>query len=558
MLLVALMGVTEAWAQNDVIRYTATEKLNIEWADVFDNTVNCLSHEYNSATHVGVVTFRGDITTIRDDAFSGCTSLTSIDLPAGVTSIGEDAFSGCTSLTSIDLPAGVTSIREDAFENCTSLTSIGLPTSLTSIVMRAFINCISLTSIDVPASVVEFGYLPFIGCTSLKSVTINSQQTINKVGYYVDDISGALKGHGWLTDTFGDQVEEIILKGNITEIPAEIFHACQIKTITIPATVQAIGNYAFQRCTQLESITMLPATPPTIKDMTFDEVDKTIPVYVPSSVAAAAYKAADGWKDFTNILSVSPKYAIEDKAEYSSDGYTLVNDLTYTRTFSSTQVGKWQPLFVPLDIEVTEELLGQCDIAMPYMVTIEGSISGGTNEDGGDDVLVLKKLKQGDTAQHGTPYFIRPKAAGNFSLEYADAHLYSKSEVTTLTCSTTLDNYAFVGQYAVGKPADGTTWYAINAAGSLQRGDDSSPDLPAQRWYMTKTSKSGVPAYAPARSMRITTFGEDEFGGTANAIFEVADSHGASPSGIYSLSGVRLAKPHKGLNIINGKKVMIK
>jgi hypothetical protein len=51
----------------------------------------------------------------RRSAFSGCTSLASITLPASVTQIGGYAFSGCTSLASITLPASVTQIGKDAF-----------------------------------------------------------------------------------------------------------------------------------------------------------------------------------------------------------------------------------------------------------------------------------------------------------------------------------------------------------------------------------------------------------------------------------------------------------
>ena len=41
------------------------------------------------------------ITTIRDYAFSSCTSLASVTIPSSVTSIGTTAFSGCTGLTSV-------------------------------------------------------------------------------------------------------------------------------------------------------------------------------------------------------------------------------------------------------------------------------------------------------------------------------------------------------------------------------------------------------------------------------------------------------------------------
>ena len=88
------------------------------------------------------------LTSIGDEVFRGCTSLTSITMPANVTSIGAFAFSSNWCLQSIVIPDGVTSIGMDAFSYC-SLTSITIPASVTSIDEWAFSNCGSLTSVIV-------------------------------------------------------------------------------------------------------------------------------------------------------------------------------------------------------------------------------------------------------------------------------------------------------------------------------------------------------------------------------------------------------------------------
>jgi hypothetical protein len=64
------------------------------------------------------------VTSIGDDAFSFCTSLTSITIPDSVTSIGEEAFYGCTVLQSGIIGNGVTNIGQYAFWDCLSLTGV--------------------------------------------------------------------------------------------------------------------------------------------------------------------------------------------------------------------------------------------------------------------------------------------------------------------------------------------------------------------------------------------------------------------------------------------------
>ena len=82
-----------------------------------------------------------NLTSIPNYAFSGCTFLTSIEIPNSVTSIGTSAFTKCYSLREIEIPDSVTSIGNEAFEFCYSLSSIEIPNGVESIGNDAFYYC---------------------------------------------------------------------------------------------------------------------------------------------------------------------------------------------------------------------------------------------------------------------------------------------------------------------------------------------------------------------------------------------------------------------------------
>lgn len=137
-----------------------------------DEDMNALSTFIKSNSITDVAILADGVTSIGDDAFNSCTSLTSINLPDGVTSIGNNAFNECYNLTSINLPNELTSIGNSAFSQCYNLTSISLPDGMTSIGMATFANCDGLTSINLPKGVTSIEDGAFCGCTSLISISL--------------------------------------------------------------------------------------------------------------------------------------------------------------------------------------------------------------------------------------------------------------------------------------------------------------------------------------------------------------------------------------------------
>ena len=113
------------------------------------------------------------VTSIGENAFFDCKSLTEITLPNSVKRIKMGAFIFCSSLTSITIPNSVTTIEDNAFLCCSKLTSITIGNSVKSIGYCAFENCESLTEITLPNSVKSLGYYIFGNCFSLETISYN-------------------------------------------------------------------------------------------------------------------------------------------------------------------------------------------------------------------------------------------------------------------------------------------------------------------------------------------------------------------------------------------------
>ena len=92
------------------------------------------------------------VTSIVEQAFSGCSALTEVTIPASVTSVGISVFYGCSSLTQATIGDGLTVISQTMFTNCKALEKLVIGKGVTKINNYAFTSCFNLKEITVLAS----------------------------------------------------------------------------------------------------------------------------------------------------------------------------------------------------------------------------------------------------------------------------------------------------------------------------------------------------------------------------------------------------------------------
>ncbi|MCH5350565.1 MAG: leucine-rich repeat protein [Clostridiales bacterium] len=208
------------------------------------------------------------VTSIAEDAFSGCSTLISIEIPSSVESIGRNAFYGCSNLTSIEVAVNnaiyssqdgilYNKAKTDFIHVPLAIKSVTIPSSITNIGQRVFEGCSKLVSLEIPANVTSIGQSAFNGCSGLESLEIPFVgECVGKEG---NTHFGYIFGAGSYSDNNNYvpvALKTVVVTGD-TNIADYAFNDCSsIVSITISDTVTNIGTYVFYNCSSLESLTI--------------------------------------------------------------------------------------------------------------------------------------------------------------------------------------------------------------------------------------------------------------------------------------------------------------
>lgn len=260
---------------------------NLTTATVMNGVLGIEENAFGDCYSLTSFVFPNSVGTVSDSVLYGCSLLNELVLPNSIDKVGSAAFYGCSSLQSVVIPDDCASIGDMAFCGCTLLCSVNIPSSCTQIGESAFGDCRRIKTVTLPETLERIGERAFFGCLKLYEVYDLSEINVVKgtygngcVAYYAyavyDNRSATpldnvildglhyykLDGEWYLVDYYGESgelnVSGFMYDGEIVDSINIINHAFQyytsVKSLTANESLEYIGEYAFDSCTNLEAV----------------------------------------------------------------------------------------------------------------------------------------------------------------------------------------------------------------------------------------------------------------------------------------------------------------
>ena len=280
---------------------------------------------------------------IGQDAFNGCNGLTSLTIPQNVIDIGTNAFANINNLTSLvwnarecwtngnmptyrintltigdgvkilpsylarnskittlSIPESATVIGAYAFEQCSGLTSVVIPDNVTFIGKSAFYSCYNVADLTLGKSVTTIDAYAFMGCL-MSTLTWNARNlSLDDSGEYNNQYDYY---HTIEKPTVFDfsTVSQLTIGNEVEQLPNYFAYQSNVRTVEIPNSVTAIGDYAFAECDLLTDVT-LPAGLITIGESAFESCENLAHADLPASLTTLGARAFYGCDDLTSLV----------------------------------------------------------------------------------------------------------------------------------------------------------------------------------------------------------------------------------------------------------------
>ena len=274
---------------------------------------------------------------IGESAFSECKSLKNAVLCSDIEDIGDYAFSNCSSLIAFTFPNSVTETGSSIFAGCNALASVILGDGMTSC-YSMFGSCPNLASLTLGAGITDlhngiFTETNYYGSENYSVTTVTCPKLSN---LYVSEANPIYKSvDGVLFSKDGKTLmlcplgrKEYVIPTEVNSIGDGAFEYCEsLLEITIPDNVSSIGNVAFSGCNSLHEIN-IPDNVSTIGDGVFAGSGiKSVSIgkgFIPEEDGILAGIFSGCYLDSIHISGENSKFSSYEGVAYTKDMSTLL------------------------------------------------------------------------------------------------------------------------------------------------------------------------------------------------------------------------------------------
>ena len=189
--------------------------------------------------------------------------------------VGTGLFASCQNLRRVVLPQDAVSLEKDAFKDCTSLRSISVPASVSAIVPSA--GCTSLEEISVSVANTHYG--------SSDGVLMSGDGKsvlwfpMGKTGDYTLPATVTAVGEYAFRDC---SIGKFVFADGLKKIGQCAFYNSKVREVVLPSTLQQVPTGTFQKCSRLTTVRMGESTE-LIGDYVFDGCPLT-DIYISATI----------------------------------------------------------------------------------------------------------------------------------------------------------------------------------------------------------------------------------------------------------------------------------
>ena len=512
-----------------------------------------------------------------------------------VVAIKDNAFQGCESLNTLTiedgqqaLSLGISPVGQGLFQDCPLETLyMGRP-----LIYKTSDGCPpfyqSLRKVTIGNSMTQIGYDTFMGCSGLKTLIIKDGSEALSLGTIYEErlpfsdcpletlhlgrnLSYIIHDSGISPFSQKETLKEVTLSNFVTEIKSYAFKGCvNLKVVIIPNSVTSIGNYTFSGCTGLSNIT-IPNSVTSIGDYTFSGCTGLSNITIPNSVTSISSYTFYGCTGLSNITIPN---SVGKIGYCAFSGCTSLTEMIIPNSVNKINEGVFKGCTNLRRLIVedgAEELQWNCyfnsSYGRPFSGTSLETLYLGRNlvTDVHDSpfsfIESLKDVTIGNSVERISNYAfcectgLTEITIPNSVTEIGHESFYGCTNLTKITISNSVTE---IGYRTFAGCSNLETIYSLN----LQPPTYDIFHDPA----FEQTCYSSAVLYVPIGSLNAyqTTIPWSNFGniqefdpvtGIDNTKMEVEAEN--EETTIYDLQGRRLSRSQRGINIINGKKVLV-